>query len=344
MHDPFAPRLLARLPPPRKVAIVRASRIGDFICGIPALRAFRKALPHTEITLVAMPLVEDLARRSPHANRFVPFPGFPGMAEQFFDARRTLDFFRKMQAEQFDLAVQVHGSGVYSNPFTLMLGARASAGFIRPGDPPGRLDAALPMPAGLHAVHQALALAEFLGIPSCGSQTELPLWPEDHQSAEDLVSGLDRPLFGIHPAAREEEKRWPPEQFARVGRELHQRYRGTVLMIGGPEEEEGCRAIAREIGPAAVSLAGRTSLPVLGALLARVSLLVTNDSGPAHIGYALGTPTVTLFSATDPSQWGPLDRHRHRVVQVNPDSRSLHQVLLAAEELLAPLACWDARP
>ena len=81
-----------------------------------------------------MPFIEELAVRSPHIDRFIPFPGFPGMAEQFFDPRKTLEFFQQMQAENFDLAIQMHGSGVYSNPFTLMLGAKTTAGFIRQGD------------------------------------------------------------------------------------------------------------------------------------------------------------------------------------------------------------------
>jgi ADP-heptose:LPS heptosyltransferase len=68
------------------------------------------ALPKAEITLIGQPFVEELVMRSPHIDRFVPFPGFPGIAEQFFDARQTVQFFQQMQAEQFDLVVQMHGS------------------------------------------------------------------------------------------------------------------------------------------------------------------------------------------------------------------------------------------
>src|SRR5437763_6130197 len=151
MTDPFAPRLLSRLPePPRKVGLLRASRIGAFLCAVPAVRALRAALPDAEITMVTLPLLRDLVARSPYLDRFVAFPGFPGIAEQLFDARRATAFFQEMQAEQFVLAVQMQGSGVYSNPFTLMLGARMAAGFVRPGEPPGRLDAGLPLPERDH--------------------------------------------------------------------------------------------------------------------------------------------------------------------------------------------------
>src|SRR5437763_16638241 len=85
-NDPFAPGLLTRLAErPRKVVIVRANRIGDFLCATPAFRALRAALPGAEITLVGMAFVRDLVARSPYLDRFAECPGFPGMAEQFFD-------------------------------------------------------------------------------------------------------------------------------------------------------------------------------------------------------------------------------------------------------------------
>ncbi|XWK89577.1 MAG: hypothetical protein U7127_05805 [Phormidium sp.] len=156
------PGLLFRLPEtPRKIALVRASRIGDFVCATPAFRAIRNALPLAEISLIAMPFVAQLVARSPQIDRFIPFPGFLGMAEQFFDPRKVVAFFQEMQAEQFDLAIQMHGSGVYSNPFTLMLGAKVNAGFIRPGDPAGKLDAALPISATENEVHRVLSLVRF---------------------------------------------------------------------------------------------------------------------------------------------------------------------------------------
>jgi len=121
MSDPFTPGLLSRLgETPRKVVVLRASRIGDFLCSTPAFRALRTALPGAEITMITLPLLQDLVTRSPHLDRFIPFPGFPGIAEQFFDARRAVQFFQEMQAEHFDLAVQMQGSGIYSNPFRLL--------------------------------------------------------------------------------------------------------------------------------------------------------------------------------------------------------------------------------
>jgi len=315
MNNPFLPGLLSRLPElPRKVALMRASRIGDFICATPAFRSLRMALPQAEMTLIGMPFVEELVMRSPQLDRFIPFPGFPGMAEQFFDPRQTVQFFQQMQAEQFDLAIQMHGSGVYSNPFTLMLGARVTAGFVREGDPAGRLDAALPMPLNRHEVRRVLALTTFLGASPQGEETEFPLLAEDTKAAETLLAGAERPLIGLHPAAREMTKRWAPERFIALGTELQQRYGGTVVVLGGVEERRLGDTIAQTMGQSCRNLAGRTSLAVLGGVISQLSIFVTNDSGPAHVAYALGTPTVTIFGGTDPAVWGPLKGQQHRIL------------------------------
>lgn len=306
MSDPFAPGLLARLSsPPRKVALVRASRIGDFVCASPAFRALRAALPGAELVMITLPMLRDLVERSPHLDRFISFPGFPGIAEQFFDARRATDFFRAMQAEAFDLAIQTQGSGVYSNPFTLLLGARATAGFVRAGDGAGRLDAALPWPERETEVRRLLALAEFLGAPSRGEATEFPLLRDDLAAADALLAGAVRPLIGLHPAARSVGRRWAPERFAAAGAELRRRHGGMVIIVAEGAERAVADLVAARVGGGCLNLAGATTLPVLGAVIARLDLLVTNDTGPAHFAYALGTPTVTVVGGGNPAAYVP---------------------------------------
>jgi len=303
------PGLLNRLPSsPRKVAILRASRVGDFICATPALRALRKALPEAEITLISLPMLRDLVERLPSVDRFAAFPGYPGVAEQLFDARAAADFFKAMQAHRFDLAIQMQESGVNSNPFTLMLGARLTAGFIRAGDPPGRLDAAFPIPRQGHEIRRILALAEFLGAAPDGEHTDFPLLPAERAAARKLLVGLPPPWIGLHFAARDNSRRWSLDRFAAAGRKLARRFGGTLVLLGEAAECVQAAVLMEQIGPAVptLDLVGKTSLPGLGALIASLSLLVTNDSGPAHVAYALSTPTVTIFGGADPRRYAPL--------------------------------------
>ncbi|MGE5224397.1 MAG: glycosyltransferase family 9 protein [Omnitrophica WOR_2 bacterium] len=313
-REPFKPGLLERLPEtPRKVAILRASRIGDFICATPAFRSIRTALPDAEITLITLPMLREMAQRLPYIDHYASFPGYPGIAEQLFRAQQAAGFFDQMQKEGFDLAVQMQGSGINSNPFMLMVGARFTAGFIREGDPPGLLDAALPLPLAGHEIERVFALPSFIGAPWFDHRIDFPLLPEDHQTADQMLAGLEPPFIGLHPATRQLTRRWPIERFQEAGRQLQKRYGGTVIWIGEVEDRE---RISQLISPdfPAVNLAGCTSLPVTGAVLTHLSAFITNDTGPAHIAYALSVPTVTIFGAGEPSRNGPFHEGPFRVM------------------------------
>lgn len=317
---PFLPNLLSRLPePPKKIIVLRASRIGDFICATPAFRALRAALPDAEITLIGLPFVRELAVRSTSFDKFVEFCGFPGIAEQLFDARKTTSFFERMQAQKFDLAIQMHGTGVYSNPFVMLLGAKATAGFIRRVDRAGRLDAALPMPSKGHEINRLLALTSFLGAGPLGETPEFPLEAKDRRAAQNLLASAEPPLIGLHPFARDPQKCWPIINFMRTAEQLRSRHGGTVVLIGGAENGMAASAVAEALDPACLDLTGKAAVTVSGAVISRLAVLITNDSAPAHIAYTLHTPTVTVFMDTDPSRWGPPQAGPFQVVRSLPE-------------------------
>ena len=285
--------------------ILRASRIGDFINASPAFRALREALPKAELSLITLPMLNPLAERLGYFDHLIPFPGYPGLAEQFFNPAQALAFFQQMQAEHFDLAIQMQGSGVYSNPFMLMLGAQLTAGFVRPGDPPGRLDAALPFPEG-HEAFRNLSLVQFLGLPVGEPRPEFPLWPEDRLAASQLLKDLPSPWMGIHTSARDQTRRWPIERFAGAAAALHKKFGGTIVLIGEEQDRPALEAVFQTAGISNVNLAGCTSLAVTGAVIEQLSVFLTNDTGPAHMAYALNTPTVTIFGGGEPARNGPV--------------------------------------
>ncbi|RPI26017.1 MAG: glycosyltransferase family 9 protein [Acidobacteria bacterium] len=311
--DPFIPGLLDRIAPPRKVALFRASRLGDFICATPAFRALRQRLPDAEFTLVGLPFVEPLAARLSSLNRFFAFPGSPGIAEQLFETRKLRAFLERMRAEEFDLVIQMHGSGVCANPITLEFGGRITAGYVRHGDSPGRLEAAFPYPAGEHEVKKVLALTRFLGAPSADKRLDFPLLAADQQSAAQLLDRARSPLIGVHARAEAKTKRWSPERFAVAASRLALSCEGSVVLVGSGSSE-GHDELIRRLDAPFLDLCGRTSLGSLGALLSRLSVLLTNDSGPAHIAYALGVPSVTVFGSTLPSEWASTSVARHAAV------------------------------
>jgi ADP-heptose:LPS heptosyltransferase len=115
----------------------------------------------------------------------------------------------------------------------------------------------------------------------------------------------DAPLVALAPgAAFSWTKRWPPDRFGRLARELRERGLAPAVAIG-PGEEELARAVSDAAG-VPIPVLGADLDPVeLAAVLARARVAVTNDSGPMHLAAAVGTPVVALFGPTDPGRTGP---------------------------------------
>jgi hypothetical protein len=130
----------------------------------------------------------------------------------------------------------------------------------------------------------------------------------------------DAPVV-VHPGASSPARRWPPERFAAVVRALVETGR-TCLVTGSEAERPLTAAVveplarARRAGVASViDAGGRHDLAGLVRAIRRAPLLISGDTGPAHLATALGTPSVVLFGPTSPARWGPLiDPERHRVL------------------------------
>ena len=206
--------------PPRSVVVLRALQLGDLLCAVPAFRALRNALPEARIVLVGLPWSREFVERfSSYLDGFREFPGFPGLPERSPDLARVPAFLAEIQAERFDLALQLHGSGPFVNPLTVLFNARRTAGFHLPGG--YRPDAAtfMPWPDGGLEVHRLLKLLRFLGVPAAGEYLEFPLRKEDFarlRAAEGTRELRPGEYVCVHPGASVAERRWPAARFAAV--------------------------------------------------------------------------------------------------------------------------------
>src|SRR3954452_21702964 len=130
----------------RKIAVLRPGALGDFVFTLPALDALHDAYPDAEIVLLGRAWHADLLRRRPGpVHRVVVIPPARGVgipADAHEDAAELDAWFKWMQREKFDIALQLHGGGRYSNPFVSRLGARVTAGFCGQGASP--LDRSMP--------------------------------------------------------------------------------------------------------------------------------------------------------------------------------------------------------
>lgn len=301
-----------------RIAVIRALHLGDFLLAVPAFRSLRAGFPRAEISLIALPWSRPFVDRfHRYLDRHVEYVGYPGLGEVEMDPARVRQFLDEQRDYAYDLVVQMHGSGDSSLPFALALGGRLTAGYYS-GRRPTDLTIGRPYPADQPEVLRNLGLAHMLGCPDTGTDLDFPLLDEDREGLVRAVPRLaryPRPWFGLHPGARPDARRWPPEYFGRVGTELLERYGGTIFVTGGPGEDETVREVRQRVGGRSVNLAGRTSLGSLAALISMLDLYISNDTGPAHMAVALDTPSITIFGPADHRRWSPLDAERHPVVR-----------------------------
>src|SRR6266542_2559364 len=154
---------------PGRVLVLRALQLGDLLCAVPAFRALRGAWPLAEIVLLSLPWARVFAGRyACYLDSFRELPGWPGLPERPPQPERIAAFLAEIQAERFDLVVQLHGSGGVTNPLAILLGGRHTAGFYVPGQfcpDPGLF---LPWPGRGLEMRRLLKLVEFLGLPVQG--------------------------------------------------------------------------------------------------------------------------------------------------------------------------------
>src|SRR5581483_5906554 len=241
-----------------------------------------------------------------------------------------------LQAECFDLALQLHGSGLVTNPLTVLLGARRTAGCFIPGQFCPDLDLFTPYPDDAHEVRRVLRPLQALGVPVRGEELEFPVAEHDEQALRRLPGAAElRPgsYVCIHPGARNASRRWPAAQFAAAADALAAE--GFRVVVTGSDWEAGLvQSVIDQMRSPAVNLAGHTDLGSMAALLKHAALVLTNNTGDCHLAAAVHVPSVALFHhPSEVRRWAPLDGRRHRVVcDLSP--AALAPVLQHARELL----------
>ncbi len=306
-----------------RIAVLRGGGLGDLMFALPAVTALKQAYPGSTVTLLGTPLHGSLLAevRSPVDDVMV-LPFAEGVRPGTEDADAVDRFFLDARARTFDLAVQLHGGGRFSNPFLLRLGARHTVGSATPDAVP--LERTLPYAYYQHEPMRALEVAGLAGAPPAALEAQLrPQQRFVAQLPAALGTALppgDAPLLVIHPGATDLRRRWPAASFGAVAREAADD--GCRVLVVGDRSETGLAeaVVAAAVGPSSrtgsgpvASVAGKLGLGELAALLERADVVLANDSGPRHLAQALGTATVGIYWAGNALTSAPLGRGRHRL-------------------------------
>lgn len=287
---------------PSRMVIDLPNWVGDQVMALPTIHRLVVGNAGGETTLHARPpgrrLFEALFPS-------VAVVASPPKASPIASARRLC-----RGSGRFDVGITLrHASRA---KICLRLSARRSLGSDGDG---GRLllTERYPVDRSRHQVFDADPILEGLGLSSVDPRWRpaLPLVLVEEGARVLRGAGVTREgAVGVAPScARGETKRWPAASYGELARRMRARGLEVVVVIGPGEEEIG-RQVAAAAGVPLPIAGAESDVAGLAGVLARLSVLVCNDSGPMHLAAAVGIRAVALFGPTDPRRTGPLgDRH-----------------------------------
>ncbi|RYE16230.1 MAG: glycosyltransferase family 9 protein, partial [Sphingobacteriaceae bacterium] len=293
-------------------------------------RALRTTYPKAKITLVGLPWAESLLSRFPdYFDAFIAFPGYPGLPEQEINPQTITAFLQEIQAQQFDLALQMQGNGSIVNPLVELFGAFYTAGFYRQEDyRPNPLF--LKYPDQIPEIERHLQLMNHLGIPSVGTELEFPINSYDRDAFDQLnLQIIPQKYVCIHPGSRSVERQWSPAYFAQLA-DYCQEQGYDVVITGTKDEAHLATEVMQHMKHEAYNTVGKTTLGAVAVLIKDAFALISNCTGVSHIAAAFGTPSVVISLHGEPERWSPLNRVKHRTI----DWTQTPQLKLVMEQLV----------
>jgi len=293
----------------RRILVLRLERIGDLLMVLEAIRDARAAWPEAEIDLAVGSWNLALARLIPEVRR-VHALDVPWLAREGTGATwpQLIGTARRWQTERYDLVLNFEPD-IRSNLLSWFAGAPRRVGYDSGGGGP-LLTEAVPYDRSRHVSDNArdlVARAAGRRVDRPQSAPRLEVTPDAVLAASTVLGSTTHPIVGVHPSGGRESKQWHLERFADVARRLARERGATIVITGSAADRPLADDVLRQLTDVpTIDAVGRLELPALAALIGRLDLLVTGDTGPMHLAAAMGTPLVALFGPSDPRRYGPV--------------------------------------
>ena len=293
----------------KRILCIRLDYMGDVLMTSPAIRALKQSIPGCEITLLTSPSGEAIARFIPEIDEVITYAAPWMKSSAGLDPNADTAMIAKLAQGRFDAAVIFT---VYSqNPLPAAMlcylaGIPRRLAHCR--ENPYRLlsDWARetePHEQVRHEVQRQLDLVAVVGARADDERMSLRVPSAATARVVDCLQSMGVDPAGtwvaMHPGATAASRRYPPEHWREAARGLLDALDCPLVFTGGPDEADLIEEIRSGL-PRTYSLAGKLDLGQLSALIALAPVLVSNNTGPAHIAAAVGTPVVDLYALTNP--------------------------------------------
>ncbi|TFW33611.1 lipopolysaccharide heptosyltransferase II [Massilia horti] len=304
----------------RRVLCVRLDSLGDVLMCTPAMRALRDSLPGRALTLLASPGGGAVAPYLPEVERVLEYEAPWIKSSTTHPPKADIAFAARLRAHRFDAAViftsysqsalpaafLCHLAGIplrlahcRENPYRMLTD-------WAPETEPERLVR--------HEVRRQLDLVASIGCRTEITRLSFALREPDLDRVAQRLAELGikqgQPWILLHPGASAPSRRYPPRHWAELIRQLSDRLGWPMVVTGAAHETPLADEIRDASGVPVHSLTGMLGLGEMGAALKLATIAVSNNTGPAHIAAAVGTPLVDLYALTNPQHTPWQVRHR----------------------------------
>ncbi len=301
---------------PRRIGIMQLSKLGDMVCTTPVFRALKQKYPDSKVVVIGNSINQALLKGHPHVDEYVVWRS-RNLAELALDvvvltspsaealARAYLSGAKAIICPRIENGWSPYETRAYTLLRTLCLSA------------PHRMHH--------YAPQEYLNMLKGLSIETNDTRKELAIDDAAREKVDRMLEGRPLLKIAIAPGAGNKIKEWPPERFGAVARELVERHRALVVLIGAGPDVPLARTVAEGLPQEHVlNTTGTLSLEELKALVARMSLFVGADTGPLYVAEACGIPTVDIVGPMDEREQPPIKSPLNVVVVPERRRAELH--------------------
>ncbi|TCS34679.1 lipopolysaccharide heptosyltransferase II [Paucimonas lemoignei] len=299
----------------RNILCIRLDHIGDVLMATPALRALKESFAGCRLTLLAAPAGAIVSRHIPEVDDTIEYAAPWMKSSTPHDVADDIDMITLLRERRFDAAIiftTYSQSPLPAAMLCMLAGIPLRLAHCRE-NPYQLLTDWIPDPeprqAIRHEVRRQLDLVAAVGAQTGNERLSFALHPDDliWASAQLEARDIDRsqPWILLHPGSTAQSRRYPAEHWAHAAAELSRRLSCNLVFSGSVGEAALVAGIIEHVrslrpGARAHNFAGKATLGQLAAIMSQASLLITNNTGPAHLAAALGKPVVDLYALTNP--------------------------------------------
>lgn len=296
---------------PKRILVVNVNWLGDAIMTTPVFKGLKESFIQSFVAVMVTERVKDVFIGNPYIDEVIIFDE----KDKKVDIFQKIKIVKLLRDKKFDTAYFIQKS--FTRLFICFLaGIKNRIGFDRPKNNLLLTKRIKALSKDNHRQKQYCHLFEQTGIVISDYQPRIFISQDERVNAEIFLKNIDlkySKLVAINPSANWAMKRWPIEYFAKLADRIITELNCEVVFIGADKEKELIESLINKMKNKAYNFCGKTTIRQLAAIIERINLFISNDSGPAHLAAAQGIATIAIFGPTAVDITGPIGKYVHIV-------------------------------